>query len=455
MKIYNYEKINNCVLCGSIDNSLDKFMENVIKRLPNTEHVSKEVHPKEAERQERLKRKEEERIRQLEERELREGRRLEMDNPFDHPFAPHPIFERPTARWTSDTSFLKKMKMSGSINGSFNDTIIIVCGNCGLGSKDISFYNSKFKNFNTVLHDNNCHVLFVRGNSDNPRIFNNEEINLSNLKTVPDYSIIKFKSFNCLCLGGSISLDREWKKAQQERINRQLYWKDENFIYNEKEIDDVFEQYEIACVVSSTCPSFAFPGTNSFNKSSWALKDKSLLEDILNERRLMDKVYEKIISKNKKPYTWYYTRYKTNHNNIVNDILFQSLSSQEMSSFNDCVSYNFGINFSSPTKVSYNKNVMDELIKITERYWGDGEGDVEANEDRDMIEGEPEEMGDEFIEDEENAIGGGEELPDDFFEDAALAPQFNGRDFVADILMTEDEEANGTVNTVIGTLRAN
>ena len=431
MKIYDYEPINNCVLYGSIENGLDKFIENVIRRLPHTQNVSKEVHPKEAERQERLRKKEEERLRE------------QLDNPFANPFGLH--------AHAFDHSRPSLKKMMSSMRGFLNDTIIIVCGNCGLGSKDTSFYISKLNNFNTVLSDNNCHVLFVRGNSDNPSLFSNEEINLSNVKTVPDYSIVKFESFNCLCLGGSISLDREWKKAQQERIGRKLYWEDENFVYNEKAIDSILEDYDIACIVSSTCPSFAFPGTNSFNKSSWALKDKSLLKDILNERRLMDKVYEKIISKNKKPYTWFYTRYKTNHNNIVNDILFQSLGRQETCSFNDCVSANFGVNFDSSTKISYNKEVMDELIKKIESIGSEmpnafdvEEEEVENNEliDEDEVEGgEPME--------EVDAVGVAND-DDDFLDDmfGGRIGQQMDRDFI-DTVLNGEEERRGALNQIL------
>jgi hypothetical protein len=423
MKIYDYEPINKCVLYGSIENGLDKFIENVIIRLPHTQNVSKEIHPKEAERQERLKRKEEERLRE------------QVANPFVNPLG----LQAPTF----DSSRAWRKKMRPSVRSFLNDTIVIVCGNCGLGSKDTSFYISKFNNFNTVLSDNNCHVLFVRGNSDNPSLFNNEEINLSNVKTVPDYSIVKFKSFNCLCLGGSISLDREWKKAQQERIGRKLYWEDENFVYNEKAIDSILEDYDIACIVSSTCPSFAFPGTNSFNKSSWALKDKSLLEDILNERRLMDKVYEKIISKNKKPYTWFYTKYKANHNNIVNDILFQSLGKQETYSFNDCVSANFGVNFDSSTKISYNKEVMDELIKKIESIGSEMPNAFDVEED-DVENGEL--IGDEEVEGGEpmegvDAVGVAND-DDDSLNDifGGRIDQQTARDYINTLLNGEEVE---------------
>lgn len=439
MKVYDYKQINNCVICGSIENGMDTFIENVIEKLPNTKSISQKVHPKELERQERLKRKKEEEERELLER-IRNGGRadghdgmLRWRNPFDD--GPRPF----------SSSYEEMKKKMRSWNGNFDQTVIVVCGTCGIGGKDINYYFSKFEELNKALADNNSYVLFVRGCKDDPQIFNEEIINLSNIKTIPDYSVLMFESFNCLCIGGSISLDREWKKAQEERIGRKMYWEDENFVYKEKEIKEILDTYDIACVISNTCPSFAFPGTNSFNKSSWALKDKSILKDILNERKLMDKVYEKIMDKNKKPFVWAYSRYGINNQSITNDILFQSLSKQMFLSFNSVVESSFGVSFKK--KLSYNNEIMDELVKKLGNVYTKMEA---AEED-----------GDNWIEEDiggmerEEEVAEDEELPDDFFEDAAPAPQLNGRDFVADILMTDDEEANGTVNTVIGTLRAN
>lgn len=343
MKIYNFKDINNCVVCGCINNSLNIFMDNVKEKLSNKKSIINRMHPKEIERQERLKNK-----------ICSDVRNRYVHDILDEFDMPRPTFKK-----------MPHHTESNEIN-SYNDTIIIVSGGCGIGGNEISTYLARFEEFNKALADNNCYVLFVRGEKDDPQIFENEEINLSNIKTIQDYSIIQFKSFNCLCIGGSISLDREWKKQQEKRIGKKMYWENEGFKYKEKELDEILSQYDIACIVSNIGPSFAFPGTNSFNRTSWTINDKALLKDILEERKLMDKVYERIMKDNKKPFVWFYSKYKINNNSTLNDIVFLSLGKQECLSFNNIVSSNFGINFE--TTLSFNEEIINELTKKMDSF---------------------------------------------------------------------------------------
>lgn len=381
MKVYDYKQLNNCVICGSIENGIDTFIENIIKKLPNKKSFIARVHPKEVERQERLQRKREEMS--IRERLDFLGRRDTWRNPFE------------------DGPNLMGLKKSSREDYVSENTLLVVCGVCWIGGKDINYYLSKFNELNRILADNNTHILFVRGSQDDPQIFNNELINLSNIKTIPDYSVLMLESFNCLCIGGSISIDREWKKLQEQRIGRKLYWEEENFVYKENEIEEILNKYDIACVITNTCPSFVFPGTNSFNKSSWALKDKKILKDILDERKQMDKVYERIIDKNKKPFVWVYSKYGVDNQNVVNDIVFQSLCKQSFLSFNNVVESNFGVRFNK--KLAYNQEIMDEIIKKCNEFRY-----VNTTVDEDM------EWLDVENNDDENV------LPDDFFEERIM-----------------------------------
>lgn len=409
MKVYDYKQINNCIICGSIENGLDTFIENVINRLPNKKSISDRIHPKEIERQKRIREKQEREIREImEAREAAMGRpHLEWRNPFESNYE----------------SMKRKMRSSNNWNGLYENMVIVVCGSCGIGGKDINYYLSKFEELNNGLADNNAHILFVRGSKDDPQLFNNETINLSNVKTIPDYSVLMLESFNCLCIGGSISLDREWKKSQEERVGRKMYWENENFEYKEKEIKEILNNYDIACVITNTCPSFVFPGTNSFNKSSWALKDKSILKDILNERKLMDKVYEKIMDKNKKPFAWIYSKYGISNQNITNDILFMSLSKQAVLSFNNLVESNFGVSFKK--KLSYNQEIMDELIKKFTEIHSYTLEDVPWHDD-DNLE----------VEDEHE----GEEIEDDAFGNEVAEEE---NDFIDEMLNNEEAQEEG------------
>ena len=214
MKVYDYGKTKNCLICGNIDGNFDRFIKIVVGSLRNLKSYVVETHPKEIERQERLARKREE--------ESHNGGGRIFGGPAPH-YAPRP------------TRFKKTPKM---MNCGYNltDTVIIVDGCNGFGERDLKYYHDKLEMFNKVLADNNTHVLFVRGNDD-PKYFEDALIDLSNIKTIQDYSVIKLSKFNCLCIGGFVSLDRTWRMEQEKRIGRKMYWENERMQYNEEDID--------------------------------------------------------------------------------------------------------------------------------------------------------------------------------------------------------------------------
>ena len=265
MKVYDYGKTKNCLICGNIDGNFDRFIKTVVGSLRILKSYVVETHPKEIERQERLTKKREE----------------ENHNGGGGIFgglAPHYAAPR--------RSSLKKMPKMMHCGYNLTETVIIVDGCNGFGERDLKYYHDKLEMFNKVLADNNTHVLFVRGNDD-PKYFEDALIDLSNVKTIQDYSVIKLSKFNCLCIGGCISLDRTWRMEQEKRIGRKMYWENERMQYNEEDIDKILKEYNIACVVTASCPSFAYPGINSFKYSTWASNDKTVIKDITEERMFM------------------------------------------------------------------------------------------------------------------------------------------------------------------------
>jgi Icc-related predicted phosphoesterase len=329
MKIYDYGKTKNCFICGNIDGNINKFIKMIVGSLRNLNSYVSETHPKELERQERLNRQQNE----------------------DESFSPRPLRKTPS-----------------KINCGYDltESIVIVNGFNGFGERELKYYYDKLEMLNKILADNNTHVLFVRGNDD-PKYFEDGLIDLSNVKTIQDYSVVKLNKFNCLCIGGCISLDRTWKIEQEKRIGRKLYWENEKIQYNENDITKIIKDYNIACVVSSSCPSFAYPGMNSFKHTSWASKDKTLIKDLMQERMIMDKIYYRIVENNKKPYLWVYSRFKNINNSFINDILFQSLNSFQFFHCNHTISSFFKVNFSKSLKE--NEYVSDSFGKKIEEYF--------------------------------------------------------------------------------------
>lgn len=345
MNVFEFKKIEKCYVCGNIDRNIDKFINLLTSNVTNYE---KETHPKELERQERLK------------------KRTNTSR--------HSIFARPYTTFrdepqvTLSATYNKKMKSKGMIDTTYNDCVIIVSGNCGIGRKSIKYYNEVFSNLDKILGDNNSYLLFVRGNNDNPSIFKNREIDFEHVKVVPDYSVIQLKTFNCLCIGGSVSIDKEWKLSQEKTFGRKMYWEDEAPIFDENALDEILQKYQIDCVITSTSPSFSYPGTNAFKHSKWFNNDKTILGNFTNERKILDKIYEKINDSDSKPYLWFYGRFKMAHSDKINDIVFTSLLPYQFTQVNSLLSMYFGINTSE--KLASNDHTFDKILNEPKNNYG-------------------------------------------------------------------------------------
>ena len=80
----------------------------------------------------------------------------------------------------------------------------------------------------------------------------------------------------------------------------------------------------------------------------------------------MDKIYTKIVENNKKPYIWVYSRFKSSNQNMINDILFQSLNPCQFFHFNNTASSFFKVDFSKMLKE--NEYVADLFEKKMEAH---------------------------------------------------------------------------------------
>lgn len=410
MNVYNFKKIEKCYVFGNIDRNMDRFIKTITSNISKFE---REEHPKEKERQERLKKREAERA---------YGGGLRADIHLDNLYEAH-LQRRANRRdagmdldpspFTWNIGDSDKKMFTRKVDSSYNDSVIIVSGNCGIGNKSKKYYEETFTKLDKILGDNNCFVLFVRGNNDNPSIFNNMEIDFEHIKAIPDYSVVAMKTFNCLCIGGSVSMDKEWKLAQEELYGKKLYWEDEAPKYHEKQLKEILDAYNINCIITSTCPSFAYPGTNAFKKSKWFYRDKKIVSEFSKERKIMDKIYEQIMDSESKPYMWIYGRFKMSHTDKINDIVFCSLASYGMIQVNFQLSAFFGVDTSKTLETNAHTfdHILNEELNGAARLTPH---EIEDEADEAMGMGE-----------EDIAEGDGEEMADDVVEEVEAAPREN------------------------------
>ena len=223
----------------------------------------------------------------------------------------------------------KSRKYESSLDATFSvkkleNSLLIVDGcNC-FKNETIEKYKAKFENLNEILIDNNSYIFFIRGN-DKPEIFENETLNYSNIKTIKDYSVVKLKHYNCLCIGGNTSIDRSWVKIYEKRMNKQMYYENEHVNENKQMIDEIIDNINIDCIITVTCPTHINPNMSIIRNLPRTLEDSSLAKDIAKERKIMDRILAEFVQKDKRPKLWFTSAFENPIKNKSNEILFKGL----------------------------------------------------------------------------------------------------------------------------------
>lgn len=224
-------------------------------------------------------------------------------------------------------------RLQNTNNSNQENTLIIVCGDCGLGFNKLQYYIDIFTSVNEFFRKNNTVLLFVRGNHDDPSYFTEDRLGLSNIKTVQDYSVIMTQTHNILCVGGAYSCDRIWRKREEIRLNRyktnkskKLYWENEEVVLDIPSLEEItHNNIQIDMVVTHTAPTFAYPNDNQ-DFEEWFSIDADLRNDIISERQILFNIYEYLLSKNHPLKLWAYGHFHREHINTHKDIIFLALS---------------------------------------------------------------------------------------------------------------------------------
>ena len=244
----------------------------------------------------------------------------------------------------------KSIVVSGDIHGDIaplvnkccvqygmTDTLIIVAGDCGFGFERPGYYEAIYKRCSSRLSKANCWLAFVRGNHDNPAYFENPPVKHQRWMTLPDYTVIKACGHSILCVGGATSIDRTRRmEAKQYRLQKaddpfmpNVYWPNEQPVYDEKKLDCINEKFAIDVVITHTAPSFC-ELTSHFALEDWAMLDSRLMDDVKHERKVMDDLYNYLYSKNHPLSYWYYGHFHESWHARIDDVMFHMLDIMEL-----------------------------------------------------------------------------------------------------------------------------
>lgn len=220
----------------------------------------------------------------------------------------------------------------------FTRKLIFVCGDCGFGFNKHQYYVDTFKMINEILKNNDSYLYFIRGNHDDPSYFKEDKLNFSNIKCIDDYTVIKIKNENILCVGGGISVDRIWRKQQEHVINKyksenskkKLYWENEAPIYDENELLELIKQdININHIITHSAPSFADPKYKD-TSLEWYKLDSSLKDDVKYEREVFDNIYNFLKEHKMTIKTWSYGHFHQDYSNLYKDETLMTCLSEMM-----------------------------------------------------------------------------------------------------------------------------
>lgn len=159
---------------------------------------------------------------------------------------------------------------------------IISVGDLGIGFKSKKEYEySLSEKLNKEFKEKNINFYGIRGNHDNPSYFEGgDRICFENFELVEDYTVIKYKDKSIQFIGGAVSIDRT---GRREGVS---YWAGEGLKYDKNKLQ------KVDILVTHTAPSWCFP--QQFNEMvyGWAREDAYLLEDLTNERAVMDEIFK-------------------------------------------------------------------------------------------------------------------------------------------------------------------
>lgn len=230
-----------------------------------------------------------------------------------------------------------------------SDCNLIIAGDIGLGFSSYKVHLQEYQYLNKFLQSCNIELIVLRGNHDDPAYFNrdtniDEHFLMSNVKVIPDYTVVSVNRENALLIGGATSIDRKYRiRERKTRINQWLsyhpkltyaeadnmfskgYWEGEQPFLSTDSIDELTEDgILISTVITHTCPSFAFPQTKK-GVEEWMAYDNKLADDLDKERGTMDAIYAYLKDKGHEIKEWVYGHYHTHHQSEYENVIFTTL----------------------------------------------------------------------------------------------------------------------------------
>lgn len=211
------------------------------------------------------------------------------------------------------------------INNLLSNSIVFVCGDCGIGFEKEIYYINMFEHLNKKLINKNNIILLIRGNHDNPLYFNDKPLIYSNIRTLPDYTVCNIINNddvnNILCVGGAISIDRTYRlrydydNSKYSKNKNKTYWDTEQFLFDIDKIDAIDKNINILLTHASPHNKFEYDNSNI---KHFIDIDYNLYNDLNIEKDNIKGMVEYLLNNNHNIKLWLNGHYHNHFETYVN-----------------------------------------------------------------------------------------------------------------------------------------
>lgn len=257
----------------------------------------------------------------------------------------------------------------GDIHGKFDElvyrmtvlcrmerAVVIVAGDCGFGFHRRGCYDEVYRRVLPKLERADCHVVFVRGNHDNPAYFDGEEISMKRWVAVSDYSTVTVAGHRVLCVGGATSVDRKnresfiplerrsqrlYETAEMRRSKEHMenicrfepadYWPLEQPYIDDSALARLHREGKtVDTVVTHVAPSMCEDVVSPSWLEYLIENDPTLPDDMRHDREVMDALLERLRKHCHPVRHWFYGHYHHSWQADIDGIRYTMLKEMEM-----------------------------------------------------------------------------------------------------------------------------
>lgn len=217
--------------------------------------------------------------------------------------------------------YMKQMKKKKNRYSFVENCVFAILGDSTFGMCKDAYYDTLLKKIQEYLEADNNYLVFIRGNHDDPSFYEKDmdKFKYDRIKFISDYTVLKTKQGNSLCIGGGISVDRTWRQKQMSHINRfkkdfkrLLWWDKENVQPYSEIIAELKENgLEINSILTHTFPIELIreDRKEDYLSSAWFKQDETLQNDIIKESQYLENLIKDLIANGNNIKWWAHGHY--------------------------------------------------------------------------------------------------------------------------------------------------